>query len=65
MEKQSKIYIAGHLGLVGSALHRKLIEKGYTNIVGCSIDELNLMDQHDTLNYFRNGKTRICISGCS
>jgi GDP-L-fucose synthase len=56
MEKNSKIYIAGHLGLVGSALHRKLQEKGYKNIIGRSIDELNLMDYHDTLKYFETEK---------
>jgi GDP-L-fucose synthase len=56
MEKNSKIYIAGHLGLVGSALHRKLLEKGYKNIIGRSIDELNLMDQHDTLKFFETEK---------
>ncbi|MBN1951195.1 MAG: GDP-L-fucose synthase [Bacteroidales bacterium] len=44
MEKNSKIYIAGHLGLVGSALVRNLTKKGYTNIIGRSIDELNLGD---------------------
>lgn len=53
MEKNSKIYVAGHLGLVGSALTRKLKEKGYNNIVGRSIDELNLLDQNDTLNFFQ------------
>jgi Nucleoside-diphosphate-sugar epimerases len=56
MEKNSKIYVAGHLGLVGSALQRKLQEKGYKNIIGRSIDELNLMDYHDTLKYFETEK---------
>ena len=56
MEKNSKIYVAGHLGLVGSALVRKLTEKGYKNIIGKSINELNLLDQHDTLNFFQTEK---------
>jgi len=56
MEKNSKIYIAGHLGLVGSALARKLEEKGYNNIIGRSIDELNLLDQNDTLKFFQTEK---------
>lgn len=44
MEKSAKIYVAGHLGLVGSALWNNLRAKGYTNLVGRSIDEVNLMD---------------------
>jgi GDP-L-fucose synthase len=56
MEKNSKIYVAGHLGLVGSALMRQLNEKGYHNIIGRSIDELDLMDQRDTRNFFSTVK---------
>jgi GDP-L-fucose synthase len=51
MEKNSKIYVAGHLGLVGSALVRNLKKKGYTNIIGRSIDELDLMDM-DAISAF-------------
>jgi GDP-L-fucose synthase len=56
MEKNAKIYVAGHLGLVGSALVRKLNEKGYHNIIGRSIDELDLLSQADTINFFRTEK---------
>jgi GDP-L-fucose synthase len=52
MEKSSKIYIAGHLGLVGSALTRNLKKKGYANIIGRSIDELNLMDYNAVGRFF-------------
>jgi GDP-L-fucose synthase len=45
MEKQSKIYIAGHLGLVGSAIWKILQNKGYTNLIGKSIQELDLMNR--------------------
>lgn len=51
MKKDSKIYIAGHLGLVGSALWKNLQSKGYSNLIGRTIDELNLMDPH-TVNAF-------------
>ena len=44
MNKDSKIYVAGHTGLVGSALWKNLLSKGYNNLVGRTIDELNLMD---------------------
>jgi GDP-L-fucose synthase len=56
MEKNSKIYVAGHLGLVGSALVRNLKEKGYTNIIGKSISELDLMNQAETLMFFQTEK---------
>ncbi len=44
MEKSAKIYIAGHHGLVGSAIWRNLQEKGYTNLTGRSHKELDLLD---------------------
>lgn len=45
MEKDSKIYIAGHTGLVGSALYRKLKSDGYTNIITRTHTELDLTNQ--------------------
>jgi GDP-L-fucose synthase len=52
MNKDSKIYVAGHAGLVGSAIYRKLIEKGYKNIVVRKIDELDLRRQADVESFF-------------
>lgn len=52
MDKQSKIYIAGHLGMVGSAIHRKLKAEGYDNFVIRSFDELNLCRQDDVETFF-------------
>ena len=45
MKKNSKIYIAGHNGMVGSALHRNLIKNGFTNILFKSSKELDLINQ--------------------
>ncbi len=45
MEKTSKIYVAGHRGLVGSAIVRELERKGYTNIIKRTHAELDLLDQ--------------------
>jgi len=56
MQKNSKIYVAGHLGLVGSALVRNLRKKGYSNIIGKSIQELDLMDPHAVDNFFSKEK---------
>lgn len=44
MEKDAKIYVAGHRGLVGSAIWENLQQKGYTNLVGCTHAELDLLD---------------------
>lgn len=52
MNKTSKIYVAGHTGLVGSAICRKLKQKGYQNLIGRTIEELDLMDPHAVRNYF-------------
>lgn len=44
MEKNTKIYVAGHRGLVGSAIWNNLQQRGYTNLVGRSHQELDLLD---------------------
>ena len=56
MEKNSKIYVAGHKGLVGSALVRNLEAKGYTNIIGRTFEELNLTIQADVNKFFEEEK---------
>jgi len=53
MEKNSKIYIAGRSGLVGSAIERALLRKGYENIIGPSHEQLELTDQKAVETYFR------------
>ena len=45
MNKDIKIYIAGHNGMVGSAIWRTLTAKGYTNLIGASSKELDLRNQ--------------------
>jgi GDP-L-fucose synthase len=52
LRKDSKIYVAGHRGMVGSAILRKLKEKGYTNIVVRTHQELDLTDQKATREFF-------------
>ena len=53
IEKDSKIYIAGHNGLVGSAIMRNLEKKGYRNIVHKSSKDLDLTNQHDVNCFFK------------
>lgn len=56
MEKESKIYVAGHRGLVGSALKRKLESKGYTNLVFRTHKELDLTNQQAVNEFFEHEK---------
>ena len=52
MDKNARIYIAGHAGMVGSALVRKFQKEGFTNIVGKTIEELDLTNQAVVAAYF-------------
>lgn len=56
MKKDSKIYIAGHNGMVGSAILRDLEKNGFTNIVKRTRKELDLLDQKEVLNFFEKEK---------
>lgn len=56
MNKDSKIYIAGHRGLVGSALWRNLTGKGYTNLIGKTHKELDLLNNTAVSNFFQKEK---------
>ncbi|MDR2148449.1 MAG: GDP-L-fucose synthase [Tannerella sp.] len=52
MDKNAKIYIAGHRGLVGSAIRKNLIEKGFTHIVGRTHREFDLLDGEAVRRFF-------------
>ena len=52
LDKSSKIYVAGHHGLVGSAIWNNLLKRGYTNLVGRSHKELDLTDQVAVKKFF-------------
>ena len=52
LSKESKIYVAGHNGLVGSAIWNNLLQRGYTNLVGRSHKELDLTDQYAVKKFF-------------
>ncbi len=56
MDKESKIYLAGHRGLVGSALKRKLESKGYTNLIFRTHEELDLTNQQAVNEFFEQEK---------
>lgn len=56
MEKTAKIYIAGHRGMVGSAIMRKLVNSGYTNIVTRTSSSLDLRNQQQVADFFKEEK---------
>jgi GDP-L-fucose synthase len=61
MKKSDKIYVAGHKGLLGSAIVRKLISKGYKNILIIDKKSLDLKDQKKVFNFLKKNKPDIVI----
>ena len=61
MNKNSKIYVAGHRGLVGSAIVKNLESKGYTNIITRTHKELDLINQKSVEEFFENEKPEYVI----
>jgi GDP-L-fucose synthase len=56
MKKESKIYIAGHKGMVGSAIWRNLETNGYNNLIGKTLEELDLLNQEAVMNFYEQEK---------
>lgn len=56
MEKHSKIFVAGHRGMVGSAIYRKLQKEGYQNLITRTSKELDLRDQQAVATFFNEEK---------
>ena len=65
ISKESKIYIAGHRGMVGSAIWRQLSEKGYTNLIGLTSSELDLKDQKAVAEFFETKKPDVVIDAAA
>jgi len=63
--KDKKIYIAGHRGMVGSAIWRALEGKGYTNLIGRTSKELDLKNQHAVTVFFETEKPEIVIDAAA
>jgi len=61
MNKDSKIYIAGHMGMVGSAIKRNLESKGFTNFVTRSFEELNLLNEQEVAKFFETEKPEVVV----
>lgn len=61
LERSSKFYVAGHRGLVGSAIWRKLESDGFTNLVGHTSSELDLKNRDDVFSFFAEAKPRYAV----
>ena len=61
VKKSSRIFIAGHKGMVGSAIYEKLREEGFSNILVKSHKQLDLMNQKQVYNFFKNNKIDFVI----
>jgi GDP-L-fucose synthase len=61
MEQNAKIYIAGHRGMVGSGIERKLRKEGYNNIITKTSAELDLRNQHAVNDFFEKEKPAYVI----
>jgi GDP-L-fucose synthase len=65
VNKNTKIYIAGHRGMVGSAIWRALNSNGYTNLLGKSSSELDLRDQSAVKDFFDSEKPEVVIDAAA
>lgn len=65
ISKKTKIYIAGHKGMVGSAIWRNLSANGFTNLIGKTSSELDLKDQKSVLFFFDDEKPEVVIDAAA
>jgi len=65
MKKDSKIFVAGHRGLVGSAIVRMLKERGYMNIITRTRQEVDLLNQQDVFNFFKEERPEYVLDAAA
>ena len=61
IKKKDKIFLAGHNGLVGSAIYRMLKKRGFKNIITQSKKKLDLLNQNKVINFLKKNKPKIVI----
>ena len=62
VKNKSKVFVTGHKGLVGSAVVRKLTDRGYKNIITVTKDKLDLRNQKEVFNFFQKKKKLMQLS---
>jgi GDP-L-fucose synthase len=65
LDRNSRIYVAGHRGLVGSAIWRKLTAEGFTDLIGASSSELDLRDRSEVFAFMREHRPDVVIDAAA
>ena len=65
LNKTTKIYVAGHRGMVGSAVWRALVSRGYSNLIGKTRAELDLTNQQAVLDFYVTEKPEVVIDAAA
>src|SRR5690606_41813024 len=65
MDKKSKIYIAGHRGMVDTAIWKQLEQEGYKNLIGASSKELDLRQQQSVSDFFKAQRPDVVIDAAA
>lgn len=65
LDRNARIYVAGHRGLVGSAIWRHLTEEGFTDLVGASSSELDLRDRAGVFDFMRTNRPDVVIDAAA
>ncbi|PSL06609.1 GDP-L-fucose synthase family protein [Cecembia rubra] len=65
LSKETKIYVAGHRGMVGSAIFRLLVKNGYRNVIGLESSELDLRNQQDVNVFFNENQPEVVIDAAA
>ena len=65
LKKDTKIFIAGHRGMVGSAIHRVLNKNGYSNLIGKKSEQLDLRNQVDVNDFFEKERPEVVIDAAA
>ncbi len=61
LDREAPVYVAGHRGLVGSAVHRQLQAEGFTNLIGRSSAELDLRNRADVFDFFAETQPEVVV----
>ena len=65
LQKDETIFVAGHRGMVGSAIHRRLLKDGFTRVIGRSRSELDLVDRRAVRDFFEREHPSVVIDAAA
>ena len=65
LEKDETIFVAGHRGMVGSAIQQRLLKSGFTNVIGRSRSELDLLDRGAVREFFQKERPAVVVDAAA